>query len=150
MRWARSTCPQRSRACLPTACGETFSLFLSSLNSFQFVSAYSLSHNTIKLAEHPPRTGLAERAVCDEDIPASTLLPHLNKMLLTLLDLLQDNGKKQLGKEINAQVNANLSFVTNNVEDSSMHSGCCFIILRNDGAYESAWDDDNFSPQVLL
>ena len=34
-----------------------------------------------------------------------------------------------------------LAFVTNNVEDSSMHSGCCFITLRNDGAYESVWDN---------
>lgn len=56
----------------------------------------------------------------------------------------------QLEKEINALVNANLAFVTIKIEHSSMHSGCCFIILRNDGAYESAWDDDNFSPQVFL
>ena len=51
---------------------------------------------------------------------------------------------------MHAQVNTNLAFVANNVEDSSMHSDCSFIVLRNDREYESAWNDNNFDPQQVL
>jgi len=51
---------------------------------------------------------------------------------------------------MHAEVNANLAFVTNNVADSSMHSGSSFIVLRNDREYESAWNDNNFDPQQVL
>lgn len=47
-------------------------------------------------------------------------------------------------------MNANLAFVVNNDKDSSMHLGCFFIVLRNDGAYGSTWDDDNFDPQKVI
>jgi len=89
-------------------------------------------------------------AHADEDIPSVDTSPTSKQNAIDIVGPITRQRAKQLGKEINAQVNANLSFITNNVEDSSMHLGCCFIILRNDGAYESAWDDDNFSPQVLL
>ena len=86
----------------------------------------------------------------DEDIPSVDTSPTSKQNAIDIVGPITRQREKQLEKEINAQVNANLSFVTNNVEDSSMYSDCCFIILRNDGAHESAWDDDNFSPQVLL
>ena len=89
-------------------------------------------------------------ALGDEDIPSVDTSPTSKQNSIDIVGPITRQRAKQLGKEINAQVNVNLSFIRNNVEDSSMHLGCCFIILRNDGAYESAWDDDNFSPQVLL
>ena len=86
----------------------------------------------------------------DEDIPSIDTSPTSKQNAIEIVGPITRQRAKQLGKEINAKVNANLLIVTNNVEDSSMHLGCCFIILRNDGAYECAWVDDNFSPQQVL
>jgi hypothetical protein len=57
---------------------------------------------------------------------------------------------KQLEKEMHDQVNANINLFNYNTFNESMLSSSCFNILRNDGVYESAWDEDNFSPTDLL
>jgi hypothetical protein len=75
----------------------------------------------------------------DEDIPNVDTSSISKQNAIDIVGPITRQQAKQLKKEINAQVN--VAFVTNNVEDSSMHSGCCFITLRNDGAYESAWDN---------
>ena len=48
------------------------------------------------------------------------------------------------------QVNANIALFNYSTSNESMLSSSCFNILRNDGVYESAWDEDNFSPTDLL
>ena len=102
------------------------------------------------VGEFESRMTPSQEGEADEDIPSIDTSPTSKQNAIDIVGPITRQRAKQLEKEINAQVNANLSCVTNNVEDSSTHSGCCFIVLRNDGAYESAWNDDNFSPQVLL
>jgi hypothetical protein len=56
---------------------------------------------------------------------------------------------KQLEKEIHSQVNANLILINDNISDHSMLSSCCLNILRNDGIWAKAWDEDGFNPPTV-
>jgi hypothetical protein len=53
---------------------------------------------------------------------------------------------KQLQKEIHSQVNANLMFNNQSMLNEPMVLSSCFNVLRNDGVYERAWDQDAFKP----
>ena len=53
---------------------------------------------------------------------------------------------KQLEKEIHSQVNANLMFNNQFMLNEPMLLNSCSNILRNDGVYEPAWDEDRFKP----
>jgi hypothetical protein len=56
---------------------------------------------------------------------------------------------KQLEKEIQSQVHADLILINHNNSDQVILSNCCLNIRRNDGVYSSAWDDDGFCPPTL-
>ena len=53
----------------------------------------------------------------DEDIPSVDTSPIPKQNAIDIVGSITRQRAKQLEKKINAQVNANLSFVTNNVED---------------------------------
>jgi hypothetical protein len=92
------------------------------------------------------KIGMFSLILSDEDIPSIDTSPIPKQNATDIIGPITGQRAKQLEKEMHAEVNANLAFVTNNVADSSMHSGSSFIVLRNDGAYESTWDDDIFDP----
>ena len=56
---------------------------------------------------------------------------------------------KLLEKEMHSQVNANLISINHIISDHPVLLSSCFNVLRNDGVYESAWDDDGFYPPTL-
>ncbi|GJN36530.1 hypothetical protein PR202_gb25400 [Eleusine coracana subsp. coracana] len=53
---------------------------------------------------------------------------------------------KQLAKEIQSHVNANLMFNNQLMLNEAMLLSSCSNVLRNDGVYEPAWDEDGFKP----
>ena len=53
---------------------------------------------------------------------------------------------KQFQKEIYSQVNANLMFNNQSMLNEPMLLSSCFNVLRNDGVYEPAWNQDGFKP----
>jgi hypothetical protein len=58
-----------------------------------------------------------------------------NETPLDIAGLITRSRAKQLQKKIHSQVNANLMLLSS-----------CFNVLRNDGVYEPAWDQDGFKP----
>ena len=45
-------------------------------------------------------------------------------------------------------MNANLISINHIISDHTVLLSSCFNVLRNDGVYESAWDDDAFTLQL--
>jgi hypothetical protein len=75
----------------------------------------------------------------NEDMPS--IHSSSNETPLDIAGPITRSRAKQLQKEIHSQVNANLMF-----NNRPMLLSSCFNVLRNDGVYEPAWDQDGFKP----
>ena len=80
----------------------------------------------------------------NEDIPSIHSSP--NETTLDIAGPIARSRAKQLEKEIRSQVNANLMFNNQFILNESMYLSSCSNVLRNDGVYEPAWDEDGFKP----
>ena len=80
----------------------------------------------------------------NEDIPSIHSSP--NETTLDIAGPITRSRAKQLEKEIHSQVNANLMFNNQFILNESMFLSSCSNVLRNDGVYEPAWDEDGFKP----
>ena len=78
----------------------------------------------------------------NEDIPSIHSSP--NETTLDIAGPITRSSAKQLEKEIHSQVNANLMFNNQFMLNESMFLSSCSNVLRNDGVYEPAWDEDGF------
>jgi hypothetical protein len=47
-------------------------------------------------------------------------------------------------------MNVNLILISQNISDHAVLSRSCFNVLRNDGLYARAWDDDVYFPPTVL
>ena len=74
----------------------------------------------------------------------------MNKGETNIVGPITRQQAKQLEKEIHSQVNANLILINQNILDHVVLSSSCFNVLRNDGLYTRAWDDDSYSPPKVL
>ena len=74
----------------------------------------------------------------------------MNKGETNIVDPITQKRAKQLEKEIYSQVNTNLILINQNILDHVVLSSSCFNVLRNDGLYTRAWDDDSYSPPNVL
>ncbi|WVZ63794.1 LOW QUALITY PROTEIN: hypothetical protein U9M48_013399, partial [Paspalum notatum var. saurae] len=82
------------------------------------------------------------------DIPS--ILSSPNETTLDIAGPITRSRAKQLEKEIHSQVNANLMFNNQFMLDESMLLSSCSNVLRNDGVYEPAWDEDGFKPRFEM
>jgi hypothetical protein len=80
----------------------------------------------------------------DEDIPS--IHSSSNETPLDISGPITRSRAKQLEKEIHSQVNANLMFNNQFMLNDPILLSSCFNVLRNDGGYEPAWDEDGFKP----
>ena len=90
------------------------------------------------------RTTPSQEGEANEDIPSIHSSP--NETTLDIACPITRSRAKQLEKEIHYQVNANLMFNNQFMLNESMLLSSCFNVLRNDGVYERAWDEDGFKP----
>ena len=84
------------------------------------------------------------RRLFSEDIPSIHSSP--NETTLDIAGPITRSRAKQLEKEIHSQVNANLMFNNQFMLNEYMLLSSCSNVLRNDGVYEPAWDEDGFKP----
>ena len=80
----------------------------------------------------------------NEDIPS--IHSSSNATPLDIAGPITRSRAKQLEKEIHSQVNANLMFNNQFMLNEPMLLSSCSNVLRNDGVYEPAWDEDGFKP----
>jgi hypothetical protein len=80
----------------------------------------------------------------NEDMPS--IHSSSNETPLDIAGPITRSRAKQLQKEIHSQVNANLMFNNQSMLNETMLLSSCFNVLRNDGVYEPAWDQDGFKP----
>ena len=80
----------------------------------------------------------------NEDIPS--IHSSLNATPLDIAGPITRSRAKQFEKEIHSQVNANLMFNNQFMLNEPMLLSSCSNVLRNDGVYEPAWDEDGFKP----
>jgi len=101
------------------------------------------------VGESESRMTPSQEGEADEDIPSihSSLLPMRNTSEIS--GPITRSRAKLLEKEMHSQVNANLISINHIISDHPMLLSSCFNVLRNDGVYESAWDDDGFHPPTL-
>jgi hypothetical protein len=85
----------------------------------------------------------------DEDIASIDNNIIKNKDATNIVGPVTRMRAQQLEKEIHSQVNANLILINNNISDHSMLPSCCLNILRNDGIWAKAWDEDGFNPPTV-
>jgi hypothetical protein len=78
----------------------------------------------------------------NEDMPS--IHSSSNETPLDIAGPITRSRAKQLQKEIHSQVNANLMFNNRSMLNEPMLLSSCFNVLRNDGVYEPAWDQDGF------
>ena len=90
-----------------------------------------------------PRVG-ARPSLPNEDMPS--IHSSSNETPLDIAGPITRSRAKQLQKEIHSQVNANLMFNNQSMLNEPMLLSSCFNVLRNDGVYEPAWDQDGFKP----
>ncbi|WVZ58323.1 hypothetical protein U9M48_008604 [Paspalum notatum var. saurae] len=90
------------------------------------------------------RTTPSQEGEANEDIPS--ILSSPNETTLDIAGPITRSKAKQLEKEIHSQVNANLMFNNQFMLNESMLLSSCSNVLRNDGVYEPAWDEDGFKP----
>jgi hypothetical protein len=83
-------------------------------------------------------------AFYNEDMPS--IHSSSNETPLDIAGPITRSRAKQLQKEIHSQVNANLMFNNQSMLNEPMLLSSCFNVLRNDGVYEPAWDQDGFKP----
>jgi hypothetical protein len=80
----------------------------------------------------------------NEDMPS--IHSSSNETPLDIAGPITRSRAKQLQKEIHSQVNANLMLNNQSMLNEPMFLSSCFNVLRNDGVYEPAWDQDGFKP----
>jgi hypothetical protein len=80
----------------------------------------------------------------NEDMPS--IHSSSNETPLDIAGPITRSRATQLQKEIHSQVNANLMFNNQSMLNEPMLLSSCFSVLRNDGVYEPAWDQDGFKP----
>ena len=80
----------------------------------------------------------------NEDMPS--IHSSSKEIPLDIAGPIRRSRAKQLQKEIHSQVNANLMFNNQSMLNEPMLLSSCFNVLRNDGVYEPAWDQDGFKP----
>jgi hypothetical protein len=85
-----------------------------------------------------------ENKVVNEDMPS--IHSSSNETPLDIAGPITTSRAKQLQKEIHSQVNANLMFNNQSMLNEPMLLSSCFNVLKNDGVYEPAWDQDGFKP----
>jgi hypothetical protein len=86
----------------------------------------------------------SQEGEANEDIPSIHSSPNETK--LDIAGTITRSRAKQLEKEIPSQVNAKLMFNNQFMLNESMFLSSCSNVLRNDGVYEQAWDEDGFKP----
>jgi hypothetical protein len=94
-----------------------------------------------KFSIHPGSTKMYQD---NEDMPS--IHSSSNETPLDIAGPITRSRAKQLQKEIHSQVNANLMFNNQSMLNEPMLLSSCFNVLRNDGVYEPAWDQDGFKP----
>jgi hypothetical protein len=106
-----------------------------------------------RLVENPPIWILEDGSLISEVVlsqEANENIPNIHSSpppIETASDIvgpITRSRAKQLEKEMNSQVNANLVLNNQIISDEPMLLSTCFNILRNDGVHERAWDDDGF------
>ncbi|XP_072150055.1 uncharacterized protein [Setaria viridis] len=96
------------------------------------------------LGEPESRTTPSQEGETNEDIPS--IHSSSPETPLDIAGPITINRAKQLEKEIHSQVNANLMFNNQFMLNEHMLLSSCSNVLRNDGVYEPAWDEDGFKP----
>ena len=96
------------------------------------------------VGEPESRTTPSQEGEADEDIPS--IHSSSNETPLDISGPITRSRAKQLEKEIHSQVNANLMFNNQFMLNDPILLSSCFNVLRNDGGYEPAWDEDGFKP----
>jgi len=86
----------------------------------------------------------SQEGEANEDMPS--IQSSSNETPLDIAGPITRSRAKQLEKEIHSQVNANLMFNNQFMLNEPMLLNSCSNILRNDGVYEPAWDEDRFKP----
>ncbi|XP_066342526.1 uncharacterized protein [Miscanthus floridulus] len=90
------------------------------------------------------RTTPSQEGEANEDIPS--IYSSSNETPLDIAGPITRSRAKQLEKEIHSQVNANLMFNNQFMLNEPKLLSSCSNVLRNDGVYEPAWDEDGFKP----
>jgi hypothetical protein len=90
---------------------------------------------------------IASEVVFTEDMPS--IHSSSNETPLDIASPITRSRAKQLEKEIHSQVNANLMFNNQFMLNEPMLLSSCPNVLRNDGVYEPAWDEDGFKPMDI-
>jgi len=80
----------------------------------------------------------------NEDMPC--IHSSSNEATLDIAGPITRSRAKQLEKEIHSQVNANLMINNQFMLNKPILLSFCFNVLRNNGVYELAWDEDGFKP----
>jgi hypothetical protein len=101
------------------------------------------------VGESESRTTPPQEGEADEDIASIDNNIIKNKDATNIVGPVTRMRAQQLEKEIHSQVNANLILINNNISDHSMLPSCCLNILRNDGIWAKAWDEDGFNPPTV-
>jgi hypothetical protein len=96
------------------------------------------------VGEPESRTTPSQEGEANEDMPS--IHSSSNETPLDIAGPITRSRAKQLQKEIHSQVNANLMFNNQSMLNEPMLLSSCFNVLRNDGVYEPAWDQDGFKP----
>jgi hypothetical protein len=96
------------------------------------------------VGEPESRTTPSQEGEANEDMPS--IHSSSNETPLDITGPITRSRAKQLQKEIHSQVNANLMFNNQSMLNEPMLLSSCFNVLRNDGVYEPAWDQDGFKP----
>nr|XP_034591764.1 uncharacterized protein LOC117853544 [Setaria viridis] len=96
------------------------------------------------VGEPVSRTTPSQEGEANEDIPSIHSSSH--ETPLDIAGPITRSRAKKLEKEIHSQVNANLMFNNQFMLNEPMLLSSCSNVLRNDGVYEPAWDEDVFKP----
>jgi hypothetical protein len=80
----------------------------------------------------------------NEDMPS--IHSSSNETPLVIAGPITRSRAEQLQKEIHSLVNANLMFNNQSMLNEHKLFSSYFNVLRNDGVYEPAWDQDGFKP----
>jgi hypothetical protein len=96
------------------------------------------------VGELESRTTPSQDGEANEDMPS--IHSSSNETPLDIAGPITRSSDKQLEKEIHSQVNANLMFNNQFMLNEPMLLSSCSNVLRNDGVYEPAWDEEGFKP----
>jgi hypothetical protein len=111
---------------------------------------YSNVSTTFNVKDLLPFVGEPESRTTPQEGEANENMPSIhsssNETPLDIAGPITTSRAKQLQKEIRSQFNANLMFDNQSMLNEPMLLSSCFNVLRNDGVYEPAWDQDGFKP----